>query len=1347
MPENHFNPMSMSNSFSNHIECYHINQLTTELPRLELDSHADSPVVGHNAHIMYDTGKCVDVSGFTDTLGYCKTIPIVHAAVAYDCPNRGTTTILKIYNALYFKNMANNLIPPFIMRLSGLEVDECPKFLSKTPNENNHSIYDNETETRIPLLLHGIISYFPTRIPLSQELTDCNSIDITPNASEWDPHTRIYEKAENNMCDTNGNIRSFERPNLNIFGVNTITHDIEHNETLHNISSIYSIDKLSVKTSEYNNRDINSVTSGKKRGITPAQLSELWDINLKTAETTINKTTQKVIRTIDGPSLKTRYSTNDRMLRYPRTNCVMFMDTMFSSIPSADKHTCAQIMATEFSHVKIYPMKSQKDIALVLKRYFKEVGVPNMIICDSHKAQIMGETRKLCALVGCSIFGLEAATPQSNRAELRIGILKRDVWHLMHKMKIPMRFWDLCAKYRCEINNCIAHNLHYLDSQVPNTKMTGQPTDISHICEFKFYEWVYYLDHTASFPNKRYILGRCLGPSENFGNCMSQYVLNSKGKIIPRQTIRKLTKAELNDENEIKLRDQFTTLINKKFGQPPEAAETGINDTSKMKDIDHFESEDEYLKMEIMLPHEKNNTKMGKVIRRCTDEHNQPLGKKHNIPIYDTRLYDVEFSDGSIHQYSANVLAENMLAQVDEEGYQYQFLEAIIDHRTDATALKKGENTKVINNKKVTIKTTKGWFFNVKWKDGTTSWVPLKELKESNPCELADYTRQQNIDKLPAFDWWVPHTIKKRNHIIKSINSRCKRPMYKYGIRIPTSVRDAYEIDRMNNNTFWTDAIRLEMKNVGIAFDILPQGANKPIGSQFVDCFMHFEVKMDFRRKARLVAGGHVTTTPETSTYAGVVSRESVRIAFLIAALNDLDILAADIQNAYLTAPPTENYYTKCGPEFGSQFEGRYARIVRALYGLKSSGAAFRNHLRDCMSHLKYTSCSADPDVWLRPAVNNDGSTYYEYLLLYVDDVLAISKNPNKCLEEINQYFPLKPGSIGDPKFYLGTKISKVRLPNQVVAWAFSSSKYIKSSVENLEKILKQRNLKLSSKKMDAPISNGYRPEMDISDELNDEDSQLFQSLIGILRWTVEIGRIDICAEVSMLSSHLALPRHGHLQEVFNVFSYLKQHHNSRIVFDPSYPHIDDTMFPKHDWSSFYGKIKEEIPENIPTPLGRELVMTAFVDADHAGDKTNRRSRTGFIIYLNNAPIYWLSKKQTSVETSSFGSEMVAMRQCAEYIRGLRYKIRMMGIPLNDPSFVYGDNKSMIYNTSIPESVLRKKNNSITYHFIREGTACGEWKTAYIPRDENIADILTAARPAGIKRSKHVNAIMYDMDR
>ena len=106
--------------------------------------------------------------------------------------------------------------------------------------------------------------------------------------------------------------------------------------------------------------------------------------------------------------------------------------------------------------------------------------------------------------------------------------------------------------------------------------------------------------------------------------------------------------------------------------------------------------------------------------------------------------------------------------------------------------------------------------------------------------------------------------------------------------------------------------------------------------------------------KYRLVAEGFRTPNPVTSTHAGVVSRDSVRIAFTYAALNGLDVWAADVQNAFLKAPCSEKYYTVCGPEFGSEFIGKLAIIVRAAYGLKSTGADFRNHLRDCMEHLGY---------------------------------------------------------------------------------------------------------------------------------------------------------------------------------------------------------------------------------------------------------------------------------------------------------------------------------------------------------------------------------------------------------
>ena len=243
-----------------------------------------------------------------------------------------------------------------------------------------------------------------------------------------------------------------------------------------------------------------------------------------------------------------------------------------------------------------------------------------------------------------------------------------------------------------------------------------------------------------------------------------------------------------------------------------------------------------------------------------------------------------------------------------------------------------------------------------------------------------------------------------------------------------------------------------------------------------------------------------------------------------------------------------------------------------------------------------------------------------------------------------------------------------------------SMSQYVQEAVKNVEGHLRKRGLGLL-KKASAPMSLNYSPELDSSVELDQDGMGYYQSLIGILRWIVEMGRMDICMEVSSLSSHMAMPREGHMQQVLHIFAYLKINHNARVVFDPSYPEIDSDAFEKKDWSSMYGTDKEGIPDNAPRPMGNEFIIRAYVDASFTGCKLTRRSRTGFVIYLNNSPIYYLSKKQGSCETSTFGSEFVAMKSCCEYIRGLRYKLRMMGIPVTNPAFIYGDNGTHQYQT------------------------------------------------------------------
>ena len=152
-------------------------------------------------------------------------------------------------------------------------------------------------------------------------------------------------------------------------------------------------------------------------------------------------------------------------------------------------------------------------------------------------------------------------------------------------------------------------------------------------------------------------------------------------------------------------------------------------------------------------------------------------------------------------------------------------------------------------------------------------------------------------------------------------------------------------LDKANGNTLWSNGIAKDMTNVKVAFKILDDNESVPRNHQFVKCHIIFDVKMyNFRRKVRLIAGGHMTKSPSAVTYASFVSRKTVRISLTIAALNDLQVKCGNVLNAYITALVMDLIWTTLGPEFGNN-QGKMEIVLRALYGLKSRGAAFRNHL------------------------------------------------------------------------------------------------------------------------------------------------------------------------------------------------------------------------------------------------------------------------------------------------------------------------------------------------------------------------------------------------------------------
>ena len=171
--------------------------------------------------------------------------------------------------------------------------------------------------------------------------------------------------------------------------------------------------------------------------------------------------------------------------------------------------------------------------------------------------------------------------------------------------------------------------------------------------------------------------------------------------------------------------------------------------------------------------------------------------------------------------------------------------------------------------------------------------------------------------------------------------------------------------------------------------------------------------------------------------------------------------------------------------------------------------------------------------------------------------------------------------------------------------------------------------------------------------------------------------------------------------------AYMGQKYNSRVEYDPKYPDIYHRAFKKCNWTKFCQDAKEAIFFNAPEPRGKEVDICMFVDSDDAVNSF--RSRSGFFIYINTTLVQWYSKRKSTVKISVFRACFVAMKLGTYALKGLRFKFKMMGIPTSAPSYIYGDNMSVVYNTSRPMSVLKKKSNSVCYQSVHESVMMGEF--------------------------------------
>ena len=308
----------------------------------------------------------------------------------------------------------------------------------------------------------------------------------------------------------------------------------------------------------------------------------------------------------------------------------------------------------------------------------------------------------------------------------------------------------------------------------------------------------------------------------------------------------------------------------------------GTDDTVNPIDgLDHIV--DSYINMEVRLPSGEKEL-YGQVMGLCLDKNGRMIGNPDNNPYMNTVLYEIKFEDGLSQVYGANIIAENMWRNVSNEGYHEDALHSIVDIRFCKNAVK----VKFIYNKRgkrELRKTKRGVDLLCAIRSAenedcldriTNSWIPLKELKAAYPLQVAEFAVTRELDKMPAFAWWVPYTLKKRDTIIASVRQRIAKTTHKYGIIISTSWKNAQEIDTKNGTHLWRDALAKEMQNVGVAFNVLVNHQNVPVGWTKATGHLIWDVKMDFTRKVRWVKDDRRTADPLGTNHAGVVSRDSV---------------------------------------------------------------------------------------------------------------------------------------------------------------------------------------------------------------------------------------------------------------------------------------------------------------------------------------------------------------------------------------------------------------------------------------------------------------------------------------
>ena len=948
-----------------------------------------------------------------------------------------------------------------------------------------------------------------------------------------------------------------------------------------------------------------------------------------------------------------------------------------------------------------FPMTSKGDVGGTLMELIRKVGAPNLLFSDNAKENLSKKVKEILNWYSIDDHQCEPHHQHQNYAERVIQEILRYVQVCMERTGTPPNCWLLCLLYVVELMNHLARDS--LDGKTPIEAAFNYKPDVSPYLYVHWWQPVYYgTEETKKFPSKsKEKLGRIVGVAWNKGDLMTFMVLDDQTKKVHFQSnVRPVDKDNPN----------FKSM-----------SDAGEDLWSSTKPIVHSMTDELNFSAEVTSDRDcytlSPDELVGTTFLHQPEEDGQVLRARIVRKIEQRDAAGRELNTKFIVEIGENAYDEIMT---------YNELIDIIEARNEAEA--NGEANLhayrefVGHDGPLTPKSPKyngsAWNLLVAWEDGSQTWEPLAILAKDDPVTVAKYGKDNDLLDKPG--WKRLKSIAKREkkftRMLKHAKIAPSReiPVYKFGVEMPRNINGVPGLDKRNGNTKWKEACNneIDLMDEYDTFKDQGKGAPTPKGYKRIRLHWVFDVKQDLRHRARLVAGGHLTDIPIDNPYSSVVSLRSLRMCLFAAELNGLRSFATDISSAYLEALTLEKLVITAGPEF-NELEGHTLIIYKALYGLRSSGARWHEKLSDTLYEMGWKPCICDPDVWMK-----DCDSHYEYVCVYVDDLAVMSKEPALFFQQLKEIGKYKLKGEDVIKYHIGGDF--YRDTDGILC--YSAKTYIERMETTFQRLFPGEDIK----KYASPLAPNDHPELDTTEECNEADIAKYQSLIGAMQWAVSLCRWDIHCAVMTMGRYRAAPREGHLQRLKHIMGYLKAMPEGAIKFRTDEPDYSQFQEMHVDWSySVYGKRQEDIPEDMPVPKGRAVTLTCYVDANLMHDTITGRSATGILHLMNNTPIDWFSKRQDTVETATYGSEFVAARIATEQIMDIRTTLRYMGIPINDKTYMYGDNESVVTSSTLPHSVLKKRHNMLAYHRVRAAIAAGILRFTHIKGTDNPSDVLT----------------------